>query len=295
MVTTPIYYVNDVPHLGHAYTTVSCDCLARFQRLDGRKVWFVTGTDEHGQKVEASSRLQGCASPQVFADRVSSRFRALFAALGSSHDDFVRTTEERHKAVATELWRRLEASGHIYEGSYAGWYSVRDEAYYAESELDGEGRAPTGAEVEWMEEPSYFFRLSAFEDRLLALYADRPEFVSPPGRFREVQAFIEQAEGGLKDLSISRTSFQWGVPVPSATRQGSSLSAGPAGLEEMTPRQQWQRGSSGLEDERGQWSMKKDAGDGGGNEDGEEDKARGHEGGQPGHDLASASSGHVAN
>ena len=169
-VTTPIYYVNDSPHIGHAYTTLACDALARFMRLDGRAVHFLTGTDEHGQKVEKAAADAGL-DPQTFTDRVSQRFRDLAVAMNCSNDDFIRTTEERHKRSVAALWERLVASGDIYLGKYAGWYSVRDEAFYAESELVG-GAAPTGAPVEWVEEPSYFFKLSAWQDRLLEFYRE---------------------------------------------------------------------------------------------------------------------------
>ena len=208
-VTTPIYYVNDSPHIGHAYTTLACDALARFMRLDGRAVHFLTGTDEHGQKVEKAAADAGL-DPQTFTDRVSQRFRDLAAAMNCSNDDFIRTTEERHKRSVAALWERLVASGDIYLGKYAGWYSVRDEAFYAESELVG-GAAPTGAPVEWVEEPSYFFRLSAWQDRLLEFYRERPDFVLPATRMNEVTSFVK---GGLQDLSVSRTTFAWGIPVP---------------------------------------------------------------------------------
>src|SRR5690606_25399077 len=161
-ITTPIYYVNDVPHIGHAYTTLACDVLARFKRLDGYDVKFLTGTDEHGQKVEKSAQAAGL-SPQAFTDKVSQNFRDLTRALNFSNDDFIRTTEERHVKACQALWKTLQGKGEIYLGSYAGWYAVRDEAFYGEDELatgpDGRKRAPSGAEVEWVEEPSYFFRL----------------------------------------------------------------------------------------------------------------------------------------
>jgi methionyl-tRNA synthetase len=212
--TTPIYYVNDSPHIGHAYTTLACDVLARFMRLDGREVLFLTGTDEHGQKVEKSAAAAGM-DPQAFTDKVSQNFRDLAKAMNFSNDDFIRTTEPRHVRSCQALWRRLKANGQIYLGKYAGWYAVRDEAYYAEDELttgpDGRKRAPSGAEAEWVEEPSYFFRLSEWQEKLLAFYAAHPYFVAPESRRNEVLSFVN---GGLKDLSISRTSFKWGVPVP---------------------------------------------------------------------------------
>ena len=212
-ITTPIYYVNDVPHIGHAYTTLACDVLARFMRLDGRDVMFLTGTDEHGQKVEKSAAAAGEA-PQAFCDRVSQNFRDLSQLMNYSDDAFIRTTEVRHAGASQAIWRALDEAGEIYLGTYAGWYSVRDEAFYAEDELiEGEGgkAAPSGAPIEWVEEPSYFFRLSAWQDRLLELYAAHPDFVLPKGRLNEVVSFVK---GGLRDLSISRTSFKWGVPVP---------------------------------------------------------------------------------
>ncbi len=208
-VTTPIYYVNDSPHIGHAYTTIAADVLARFMRLDGRRVRLLTGTDEHGQKVEKAALAAG-REPQAFTDEVSQRFRRMAEAMGTSPDDFIRTTEERHKRAVTALWRRLVAAGDIDLGTYAGWYSVRDEAFYAESELV-DGRAPTGAPVEWVEEPSYFFRLSAWGERLLAYYDRDPQTVMPASRRNEVVSFVK---GGLTDLSVSRTSFRWGIPVP---------------------------------------------------------------------------------
>ncbi len=208
-ITTPIYYVNDKPHIGHAYTSIACDVLARFKRLDGYRVKFLTGTDEHGQKVEKSAQAAG-VSPQEFVDMVSESFRELSEQLNLSNDDFIRTTQERHIRSAQSIWERLEANGDIYLGSYAGWYSVRDEAFYAESELV-DGKAPTGAPVEWVEEPSYFFRLSAWGERLLAFYEEHPDFIGPESRRNEVISFVK---GGLNDLSVSRTTFSWGVPVP---------------------------------------------------------------------------------
>jgi len=208
-VTTPIYYVNDAPHLGHAYCTVACDALARFMRLDGKRVRFLTGTDEHGQKVEKSARAAGL-DPQAFCDRVSQNFRDMAALMNVSNDDFIRTTEPRHVRGVQALWQELERRGEIYLGRFAGWYAVRDEAFYEESELV-DGKAPTGAEVEWVEEENYFFRLSAWQDRLLAHYEANPDCIAPKSRRNEVVSFVK---GGLRDLSISRTSFAWGIPVP---------------------------------------------------------------------------------
>ncbi|MGP1394273.1 MAG: methionine--tRNA ligase [Inquilinaceae bacterium] len=212
-VTTPIYYVNDKPHIGHAYTTLACDVLARFMRLDGRDVRFLTGTDEHGQKVQQSAAAAG-VDPQTFSDRVSQNFRDLGQALNFSYDQFIRTTEPRHHAACQAIWKAMAERGDIYLGSYAGWYSVRDEAFYAESELKktADGMvAPSGAVCEWVEEPSYFFRLSAWQDRLLAFYDDHPDFIRPEAKRNEVVSFVK---GGLNDLSISRTTFDWGVAVP---------------------------------------------------------------------------------
>lgn len=211
--TTPIYYVNDVPHIGHAYTTLACDVLARFKRLDGFDVMFLTGTDEHGQKVEKAAEAAG-VDPQSFTNQVSQNFRDLAGVMEFSNDDFIRTTEPRHRTSVQDLWRRLKDNGHIYLGSYAGWYSVRDEAFYGENELveqDGQKIAPSGAPVEWVEEPSYFFDLSKWQEPLLAFYEANPDFIAPESRRNEVISFVK---GGLRDLSISRTSFKWGIPVP---------------------------------------------------------------------------------
>jgi methionyl-tRNA synthetase len=212
-ITTPIYYVNDKPHIGHAYTTLACDVLARFKRLDGFDVHFLTGTDEHGQKVQKAAETAG-VDPQSFTDRVSQNFRDLAAAMNFSNDDFIRTTEPRHIKASQAIWEAMKANGDIYLGGYAGWYSVRDEAFYGEDELtvvDGKRIAPTGAECEWVEEPSYFFRLSAWGDRLLAFYEANPDFIAPESRRNEVIAFVKS---GLRDLSISRTTFNWGIKVP---------------------------------------------------------------------------------
>jgi methionyl-tRNA synthetase len=208
-ITTPIYYVNDKPHIGHAYTTLACDTLACFWRLQGKDVKFLTGTDEHGQKVEKAAAVAG-VSPQDFVNTVSQTFRHLIDKMDVANDDFIRTTEPRHIKAAQALWTRLIDSGAIYLGEYAGWYAVRDEAFYAEADLI-DGKAPTGADVEWLVEPSYFFKLSAYQDQLLAYYNAYPDFIAPESRRNEVIRFVE---GGLLDLSVSRTSFKWGVPVP---------------------------------------------------------------------------------
>lgn len=210
-ITTPIYYVNGQPHIGHVYTTLAADVVARFMRLDGHEVKFLTGTDEHGQKVEQSAELAG-ETPIEFADRVSESFRSLIPLYNFSCDEFIRTTEPRHIAAVQALWRELLGTGDIYLGAYEGWYSIRDEAFYTEDELV-DGVAPTGAPVEWVAEPSYFFALSKWTEPLIAHIEQNPEFVLPTSRRNEVLSFLRQ-EGGLRDLSISRTTFNWGVPVP---------------------------------------------------------------------------------
>lgn len=208
-VTTPIYYVNDKPHIGHAYTSVAADVIARFKALDGYAVHYLTGTDEHGQKVEKSAQKFG-KDTQDFVDEVSVNFRKMHEDLHCSNNDFIRTTESRHKSFVQDIWRKLEQKGYIYLDEYAGWYSVRDEAFYQESELI-DGKAPTGAEVEWVKEESYFLKLSAFQDKLLEYYQNNPGFIMPESRLNEVVSFVSS---GLQDLSVSRTSFKWGVPVP---------------------------------------------------------------------------------
>jgi methionyl-tRNA synthetase len=233
--TTPIYYVNDRPHIGHAYTSLATDVLARWHRLAGEEVFFLTGTDEHGQKVEKAAQDAG-QDPQAFTDQVSQHFRDLAAAMGFANDDFIRTTEPRHKRACQHLWRVLAERDEIYLGAYEGWYAVRDEAFYGLDELterDGVKYAPSGAPVEWVKEPSYFFRLGKWLPELLRRY-DLPEghperiAIAPESRRNEVIAFIRQgmkdfAETPQKlDLSISRTSFTWGVPVPAeGANQGS--------------------------------------------------------------------------
>jgi methionyl-tRNA synthetase len=213
-ITTPIYYPSGAPHVGHAYTTIACDVLARWKRLDGFDVFYLTGTDEHGQKMEKAAAAAGM-TPLAFADQLSAQFRAMTARMGISNDDYIRTTEPRHHRACEAIWRRVQAAGDIYLGAYEGWYAVRDEAFYDDAELttlaDGSKVAPSGAPVEWVREPSYFFRLSAWQDRLLAWYEANPDAVMPGTRRNEVMSFVR---GGLNDLSISRTSFTWGVPVP---------------------------------------------------------------------------------
>lgn len=208
-VTTPIYYVNDVPHIGHAYTSLACDVLARFARLSGKDVMFLTGTDEHGQKIEQSAKKNG-KNTQEFVDQNAVFFKDMNKIMNISANDFIRTTEERHKKSVSYFWSKLEKAGAIYEGKYCGWYCVRDEAFYAEDELTEQGKAPTGADVEWVEEPSYFFALSKYQDRLLKFYEENPNFVKTRSRYNEVINFVKS---GLMDLSISRTSFSWGIKV----------------------------------------------------------------------------------
>ncbi|MGN7618738.1 MAG: methionine--tRNA ligase [Ehrlichia sp.] len=208
-ITSPIYYVNDVPHVGHVYTTLISDVIARFARLDGYNVKFVTGTDEHGQKIEKAAEKSNI-SLSNFTDNTSTVFKCLANSMNYSYDDFIRTTEVRHKKAVTALWERLYDNGAIYLGSYSGWYSVRDETFYQEKELVN-GNAPTGAEVEWIEEPSYFFKLSHFQEKLLDFYEKHPEFVVPKHRYNEVVSFVKS---GLKDLSVSRQNVSWGIKVP---------------------------------------------------------------------------------
>lgn len=208
-ITTPIYYVTAQPHLGHAYCTLAADVYARFKRLDGYDVKFLTGTDEHGLKVQRAAEKNGM-TPQAFTDEVSQAFRHMGEYMNFSNDDFIRTTEPRHHKAAQTIWQKLADAGYIYKGTYSGWYCVSDEAYYDESELV-DGKAPSGHPVEWMEEESYFFKLSAFEDKLLELYEARPDFIQPTSRRNEVTSFVKR---GLSDISISRTTFNWGVPVP---------------------------------------------------------------------------------
>src|ERR1700744_3320620 len=213
-ITTAIAYPNGAPHIGHAYEAIATDALGRFQRLDGKDVFFLTGTDEHGLKMAQTAEAEKLPTLEV-ATRNAQRFKDMDQRLNVSFDRFIRTTEEQHHRSSQEIWRRMAANGDIYIDTYAGWYSVRDEAYYAEDETvvgeDNVRRGPQGTPVEWVEEKSYFFKLSAYQDRLLALYNDQPDFIGPDSRRNEVMSFVK---GGLRDLSISRTTFDWGVKVP---------------------------------------------------------------------------------
>jgi methionyl-tRNA synthetase len=213
-ITTAISYPNGRPHIGHAYEAIAADVIARFERLQGRDVRLVTGTDEHGLKMVQTARAEGRDTLE-FADEMSGYFRDMCALLNISYDDFVRTSEPRHHEASKTLWKAMEEAGDLYLDRYEGWYSVRDEAFYDESELveaeDGEKVSPQGTPVEWTAEETWFFRLSKYQEPLLALYRDKPDFIRPETRRNEVLRFVE---GGLKDLSVSRTSFDWGVPVP---------------------------------------------------------------------------------
>jgi methionyl-tRNA synthetase len=213
-ITTAIAYPNGAPHIGHAYEAIATDAIARFMRLDGFDVLFLTGTDEHGIKLLQTAHKEKLTPQQLIARNVP-RFQAMVERFNCSNDDFIRTTEPRHHRASVGLWQRMAAAGDIYLGKYSGWYSVRDEAYYDETETKlnehGQRVGPQGTAVEWVEEESYFFRLSAYQDKLLELYARRPDFVLPKERLNEVTSFVKS---GLQDLSISRTTFDWGVQVP---------------------------------------------------------------------------------
>ncbi|MGE3307999.1 MAG: methionine--tRNA ligase, partial [Rhizobiaceae bacterium] len=212
--TTPIFYPNGKPHIGHAYTVIASDALSRFQRLDGKDVFFLSGTDEHGLKMQQTADKEG-VTPLALADRNSAVFQEMERVVGASNDEFIRTTEQRHYRACQAIWTRMQENGDIYLDRYGGWYSVRQEAYFDEKETtvgeDGVRREPLGSPVEWNEEESYFFRLSKYQDKLLELYASQPDFVGPSERRNEVMSFVKS---GLKDLSISRSTFNWGVPVP---------------------------------------------------------------------------------
>ena len=212
--TTAIVYPNGRPHIGHAYELIASDAIARFFRLEGREVYFQTGSDEHGIKMMQTARDLGI-TPKELADQNAKVFTDMGEALDCSADRFIRTTEETHKEACQAIWKKMEANGDIYKDSYSGWYSVRDEAYYDEGETekreDGKRYGPQGTEVEWVDEESYFFRLSAYGDKLLALYEEQPEYIGPHERKNEIVSFVKS---GLRDLSVSRTTFDWGVPVP---------------------------------------------------------------------------------
>ena len=210
-ITTPIYYVNDYPHIGHAYTTVACDAAARYQRLQGREVYFLTGSDEHGEKIEKSAKENG-ETPIELADRVVERLKLLWQQMNMSHDDFIRTTEERHVRGAKLLFETVQSAGDIYLGEYEGWYCVPCEAYWTETQLLEGNKCPSCSRpTEKLKESSYFFRMSKYGDKLLEHIKNNPNFIQPVSKRNEVVSFVEQ---GLRDLSISRTSFNWGIPVP---------------------------------------------------------------------------------
>src|SRR3954454_16098921 len=214
LITTAISYPNGPPHIGHAYEAIAGDAIARFQRSRGKDVRFVGGTDEHGLKMVQTARSQGVETIDL-ADEMSAYFREMVELFGLSYDAFVRTTEPRHHKASAALWVAMENAGDLYLDRYEGWYSVRDEAFYDDSEVtEGEGGeklSPQGTPVEWTAEETWFFRLSKYQEPLLQLYRDNPEFIRPESRCNEVLRFVE---AGLKDLSVSRTSFDWGVPVP---------------------------------------------------------------------------------
>ena len=213
-ITTPIYYPSGNPHMGHAYSSIVADVFARFKRLEGKNVYFLTGTDEHGLKIQREAEKNN-KDTKLFCDNVSNKFKDLAKTLNLSIDDFIRTTEDRHHRSVQAIWKKLLESGDIYLSKYAGWYSVSDEAYYTEDEILVENgkkvSKSSGSSVDWFEEESYFFKLSAWQDKLLEHYKNHPTFVSPKSRNNEIVQFVK---GGLTDLSVSRTSFKWGIPVP---------------------------------------------------------------------------------
>ena len=213
-ITTPIYYPSAKPHMGHAYSSIVADFFARFKRIDGFKVHFLTGTDEHGLKIQRAAESKNI-DPQIFCDEISQTFRNLSSTLNLSNTDFIRTTEDRHKKTVQYLWSQLEKNDDIYLSKYSGWYSVSDEAFYTEEEIsekeDNKIATSSGSLVEWIEEESYFFRLSKWQDSLLEYYENNPDFISPKSRRNEVISFVKS---GLKDLSISRKAFSWGIKVP---------------------------------------------------------------------------------
>ena len=213
-ITTPIYYPSGKPHMGHAYSSIIADVIARYKRLEGYKVHFLTGTDEHGLKIQREAE-KNKKETQQFCDELSEKFKELSKILNLSNNDFIRTTEKRHYKSVEDLWNRLVQSGDIYLDKYKGWYSVSDEAYYDNDEIEHKDNFKisklSGSKVEWVEEESYFFKLSSWSQKLLDLYKSNPDFILPNSRKNEVVKFVEK---GLKDLSVSRTSFSWGIPVP---------------------------------------------------------------------------------
>ncbi|MGB6384642.1 MAG: methionine--tRNA ligase [Terriglobales bacterium] len=208
-ITTPIYYVNAHPHIGHAYTTIACDTIARRHRMLGEDTWFLTGTDEHGQKIERAAQAAG-KTPQQFTDEISAEFRVLWDRMGLTYDDFIRTTSERHKQGVQALWRKICDNGYIYKGTYTGQYCVSDEAY-VDGAKPGDPCPDCGRITETVHEENYYFKLSAFQDQLIRLYTEHPDFIRPDTRRNEVLSFVRS---GLRDLSISRSTFTWGIPVP---------------------------------------------------------------------------------
>ncbi|MBV9080870.1 MAG: methionine--tRNA ligase [Elusimicrobia bacterium] len=208
--TTPLYYVNDVPHIGHSYTTIAADVLARWKRLRGEPVFFLTGTDEHGAKIAKAAEDSG-ETPQQLVDRVSGEFRRLWTALNITYDDFIRTSEPRHRAVVQKVFENLKDTGDLYKGTYEGWYCIHDETYFAESELVEKKCPQCGRDVQKLKEDTYFFKLSKYEGPLLEHYRSHPEFLSPKHRANEIINFVK---GGLRDFSVSRTRVKWGIPMP---------------------------------------------------------------------------------
>ena len=209
-ITTPIYYLNGQPHLGHIYTTIAADAFARYWRLEGDNIKFLTGTDEHGQKIAQTANKQG-KNPQLFVNEIVKKWKKITKIIGSSHTDFIRTTQKKHYNAVQSLWQNIEKNGYIYKGYYNGWYSVRDEAYYNATEINN-GKSPTGSPVEWIKEESYFFKLSYWQEHLLNFYKNHTKIIMPINRYKEVINFIKS---GLHDLSISRKNLSWGIPVPS--------------------------------------------------------------------------------
>ena len=216
-VTTPLYYVNDVPHIGHAYTTMAADTIARWQRLRNRNVLLITGTDEHGQKIERTAIAAG-VDPQVHCDRIVERFDSLWSKLNIKYDRFSRTTAANHQQIVKDFFQRVWESGDIYQGTQQGWYCVACEEFKEERDLLADKHCPMhpSKQVEWRDETNYFFRLSKYQQQLEALYAERPDFILPTSRRNEVLKFVEQ---GLQDFSISRVNVDWGIPLPADPQQ----------------------------------------------------------------------------